>query len=36
MLPGNAASIRVLEKCSMRRNGAVAYDGHAALLYESP
>ncbi|HYF16022.1 MAG TPA: GNAT family N-acetyltransferase [Phycisphaerales bacterium] len=33
-LPDNAASIRVLTKCGMRRNGTVSYDGHTALLFE--
>ena len=36
VLPNNAASIRVLEKCSMRHNGTIAYEGQTALLYESP
>ncbi len=34
VLPENAASIRVLEKCGMRRNGTIEYDGHDALLYD--
>jgi len=34
VLPDNAASIRVLEKCGMRANGVVKYDGHLANLFE--
>jgi [ribosomal protein S5]-alanine N-acetyltransferase len=34
VLPGNAPSIRVLEKCGMHRQGSVRYDGHDALWFE--
>lgn len=34
VLPNNAASIRVIEKCCMRQTGTVSYDGHTALLFE--
>ncbi len=33
VLPENAASIRVLEKCGMRSDGVVTYDGDEALRY---
>ena len=33
VLPQNAASIRVLEKCGLRREGTVGYEGHEAVLY---
>ncbi|HYD01878.1 MAG TPA: GNAT family N-acetyltransferase [Phycisphaerales bacterium] len=34
VLPGNAASIRVLTKCGMWQNGVVPYEGHTAMLFE--
>jgi ribosomal-protein-alanine N-acetyltransferase len=34
VLTENAASIRVLEKCGMQRNGTISYDGECALKYE--
>lgn len=33
-LPENGASIRVLEKCGMSRQGEITYDGEHALRYE--
>ncbi len=34
VLAENEASIRVLEKCGLTRNGQVTYDGECALKYE--
>jgi len=34
VLPENTASIRVLEKCGLRRAGEVVYDGETAWRYE--
>lgn len=34
VLEENIASIRVLEKCGLSRNGEVSYDGDCALKYE--
>ena len=34
VLAENKASIRVLEKCGMTRNGEIMYDGECALRYE--
>ena len=34
VLAENEASIRVLEKCGLTRNGTVMYDGECALKYE--
>ncbi len=34
VLAKNSASIRVLEKCGLIRNGEVMYDGECALKYE--
>ena len=34
VLADNAASIRVLEKCGMSRNGTISYQGHHPLLFE--
>lgn len=36
VLPENTASIRVLEKCGLRKHGTVRYEGHDALMYETP
>ncbi len=35
VLPENGASIRVLEKCGMRRNGEVVFEGDRALRYDA-
>ncbi len=34
VLPENKASIRVLEKCGLRANGELNFEGEHALLYE--
>ncbi len=34
VLPENEASIRVLEKCGMTRQGEIVFDGESALRYE--
>ena len=34
VLAENIASIRVLEKCGLQRNGTISYDGENALKYE--
>jgi len=35
VLPGNGASVRVLEKCGAKAKGTVQYEGHEALIFES-